>query len=274
MEYISFKKLRRDDRISLFFPGWKPGEKVAFYSPHDDDAVLGAGYLLLATLTAGGIPHVFIFCRGDAGYSTAAEKKGLAKKRKEEASRAYGILGVPPENIRFFDIPDFSLMARLDRLLPSGQGLFEKIIGRLRKEQISRVVFSSGYLEHWDHTAVYNVGVYFSSQAQDPILVDLGKPFPMKTFLAYSVWGDIEPASARDNIRADLGILATEKEEQKVLQAVRAFSSQKRIIQSILVHRRKRKTEDGYLELYKSIQVREPIDFSPYFKLLKKLKKR
>jgi LmbE family N-acetylglucosaminyl deacetylase len=274
MEYISFKKLRRDDRISLFFPGWKPGEKVAFYSPHDDDAVLGAGYLLLATLKAGGIPHVFIFCRGDAGYSTAAEKKGLVKKRKEEASRGYGILGVPRENIRFFHIPDFSLMARLDRLPPSGQGLFEKIIGRLRKEQISRVVFSSGYLEHWDHTAVYNIGVYFSSQAQDPILVDLGKPFPMKTYLAYSVWGDIEPASTRDNIRADLGILATEKEEQKVLQAVRAFSSQKRIIQSIIVRRRKRKTEDGYLELYKSIQVREPIDFSPYLKLMKKLKKR
>ena len=272
MEFINFLNLKRSNRIGLLFSGWIAGEKVAFYSPHDDDAVLGAGYLILATIKAGGSPHVFIFCQGDAGYSTAEEKKGIVKRRKEEAVRAYGILGVPEKNIHFFNIPDFSLMARLDRKLPRGEGLFDKIVAALRKERISRVVFSSGYFEHWDHTAVFYAGIYSSPQAQDPILIDLGKPSLVKTYLTYSVWADFEPLlRSRNGIKAELGILATVKEEKRVLDAIRVFSSQNRIIQDIVAHRQKRKLEEGYLELYKSIPLREPIDFKPYFRLLKKI---
>jgi len=271
MEFINFLNLERTRQIDLLFPGWKKGEKVAFYSPHDDDAALGAGYLMMATLESGGIPHIYIFCQGDAGYSTLREKKDIVKRRKEEAVRSYGLLGVPEKNVHFFAISDFSLMGRLDRRLPQGKGVFDKIISTLRAEQISRAVFSSGYLEHWDHTAVFNAGVYLSSQAQDPILVDLGKPFPMKTYLAYSVWGDFEPSPlGRDKIRADLGILAAAEEETRVLNAIMAFSSQNRIIQDIVSHREKRRSEEGYLELYKSIPVRKSIDYAPYFRILKK----
>jgi LmbE family N-acetylglucosaminyl deacetylase len=271
MEFINFLSFKRSRKIVLLCPGWEKGEKVAFYSPHDDDAVLGAGYLMMATLESGGIPHIYIFCKGDAGYSTLREKKDIVKRRKEEAVRSYGLLGVPGKNVHFFDIPDFSLMGRLDRRLPQGKGVFDKIISTLRAEQISRAVFSSGYLEHWDHTAVFNAGVYLSSQAQDPILVDLGKPFPMKTYLTYSVWGDLEPAPiSRDEIRADLGIIATPQEENRVLEAIKAFSSQNRIILDIVAHREKRRSEEGYLELYKSIPVRKSVDYTPYFRILKK----
>ena len=43
MEFIYFSSLRRSPCLDLIFPGWVKGENVAFYSPHDDDAVLGAG---------------------------------------------------------------------------------------------------------------------------------------------------------------------------------------------------------------------------------------
>lgn len=274
MEFVDFTKLLKRGRIDLVFPGWKKGEPVAFFSPHDDDAVLGAGYLILATVRSGGVPAVIVFCRGDAGYSTPAEKKSIVQRRKKEAIRAYGALGVREKDIHFFSIPDFSLRSHLDRLPPWGKGVFDKIVSILREERISRVIFSSGYLEHWDHTAVFEAGVYTSSQAQDPILADLGRPHPMRTYLAYSVWGDFEPAPSGQATRADLGILAAEKDEQRVIRAIKEFSSQARIIKNIVAHRQKRKTQGGYLELYKMIKLRRPIDYSPYFSILGKLDRR
>jgi LmbE family N-acetylglucosaminyl deacetylase len=273
MEFVDFAEVQKRGRINLLFPGWKKGERVAFFSPHDDDAVLGAGYLILAAANSGGRPLVIVFCQGDAGYSTPGEKKGIVERRKKEAVLAYGILGVHEEDIHFFNIPDFSLMAHLDRRPPWGQGVFDNIISILRKERISRVMFSSGHLEHWDHTAVFEAGVYTSSQAQDPILADLGRPHTLRTYLAYSVWGDFEPAPPGKATRADFGILATDEDEQRVIEAIMSFSSQARIIKNIVAHRKKRKTQGGFLELYKSIKLRQPIDYSPYFDLLKKIRR-
>jgi LmbE family N-acetylglucosaminyl deacetylase len=273
MEYVDFQNLRRSRRINLLFPGWKSSERVAFFSPHDDDALLGAGHLILSTVRSGGVPLVFIFCRGDAGYSTLGEQTGIVRRRKKEAVSAYGRLGVKKPDIRFFDIPDFSLMAQLDRRPPWGRGIFDKIISALRKERISRVIFSSGYLEHWDHTAVFYAGIYTSPQAQDPILAGLGSPHPIKTHLAYSVWGDFEPSPAGQEVRANLGILATGEDEKIVIEAIKEFSSQARIIKNIVAHRKKRSTQGGYLELYKSIKLRQPIDYSPYFGRLLKINK-
>lgn len=271
MQFLDFVQLKMRGRINVLFPGWKKGERVAFLSPHDDDAILGAGQLILATLSSGGVPYVLVFCRGDAGYSTPAEKKGIVQKRKREAVRAYGRLGVKEQNIRFFGIPDFSLMAHLDRQPPWGKGVFDKVVSHLRRERISRAVFSSGYLEHWDHTAVYYTGIYASSQAQDPILVDLGQPHPIRTYLAYAVWGDFEPALPGQRTRADLGILASDEDEKRVMESIKEFSSQARIIKNIVAHRRRRKTPAGNLELYKNIKLRQPADYSAYFDWLNKM---
>ena len=164
-------------------------------------------------------------------------------------------------------------MSQLDRRPPWGKGIFDTIVSMLRQERISRVIFSSGHLEHWDHTAVFYAGIYTSPQAQDPILVDLGSPHPIKTYLAYSVWGDFEPAPERQEIRADVGIVAADEDEKRVIEAIKEFSSQARIIKAIVASRKKRKTQSGYLELYKNIRLRQPIDYSPYFTLFKTMQK-
>lgn len=274
MEFIDFARLRRSQKIDLFFPGWKKGEKVAFLSPHDDDVVLGAGYLLNAVKESGGIPLVFIFCKGDAGYSAAEDKNTIVKTRKKETIRAYEKLGVREGNLFNTDIPDFSLPPYVNRNLPRGKGLFEEQIRFFRKERVSRVVFASGFYEHWDHTAVYHMGIYTSPQAGDPILADLGEPFAPMSYYVYSVWGDFEPEkSGPDAIRADKGILADREQENMVREAIQAFSSQKKIFQTIVSHREKRKSEQGYLELYKTIAVRGQTDFGLYFNLLTKCQK-
>jgi LmbE family N-acetylglucosaminyl deacetylase len=273
MEFVNFYSLKRSQSIELFFPGWKKGEKVAFLSPHDDDVILGAAYLLMATLEQGGIPLVFIFCSGDAGYSSEEDKDSIVKKRKKETKKAYGHLGIKEENIFYSDIPDFSLSPYLNRKLPKGKGLFEEMIKHFRKEHVSRVIFSSGFYEHWDHTAVYHMGIYTSPQAGDPILADLGAPFGPKSYYVYSVWGDFEPPRTDETIRADMGILAKEDSENFVREAVQAFSSQKKIFKTLVDYREKRKSNSGYLELYKTIQVRQQIDFKAYFDLLPLCKK-
>lgn len=275
MEFIDFDSLRRSKRIDLLFPDWKKGEKVAFLSPHDDDVVLGAGYLLKAVVENGGIPLVFIFCKGDAGYSAVEDKTTIVKKRKKETIKAYKKLGVREGNLFYSDIPDFSLPPYVNRNLPRGKGLFEEQVRLFRKEQVSRVVFANGFYEHWDHTAVHNMGIYTSPQAGDPILADLGEPYAPKSYYVYSVWGDFEPEKTeRDVIRADKGILVDKDQENMVRKAIQAFSSQKKIYKTIVNYREKRKSASGYLELYKTETVRSQIDFKAYFNLLAKCKKR
>jgi LmbE family N-acetylglucosaminyl deacetylase len=273
MQFIDFLSLRRSSRIDLFFPGWKKGERVAFLSPHDDDVVLGAAYLPSATVEEGGFPLVFIFCKGDAGYSVPEDKDIIVKTRKKETLRAYRKLGVNEDNLFYSDIPDFSLPPYVNRDLQRGKGLFEEQIRVFRKEKVSRVVFSSGFYEHWDHTAVFQMGIYTSPQAGDPILADLGKPYAPKSYYAYSVWGDFEPQRAGPSaLSADKGIVIEKKQEDTIREAIQAFSSQKKIFKTIVDYREKRKSDSGYLELYKTIGIRRPIDFKAYFERLAKCK--
>jgi LmbE family N-acetylglucosaminyl deacetylase len=275
MEFIDFRSRLRSSRMEILFPGWTSGERVAFFSPHDDDVALGAGYLLLATAKNGGTPSIFIFCSGDAGYSTPEEKATIVSTRKKEAVAAYGDLGVDKKNIIFFDIPDFSLMAAMNREAPAGKSLFDRIVMFFRSMKISRVVFPSGHYEHWDHTAAFYHGIYTSPQAGDPILADLGTPQTLSSYLVYSVWGDFEPSNARQKgIRADFGILARERQEMAVRKALGRFVSQGKImLNTVAMLRDRRKTRSGYLELYKKAGVREPIDFGPYFRLLENCRK-
>jgi len=275
MEFIDFSAETRSPRIEALFPGWVRGEKVAFYSPHDDDVALGAGYLVQAVIDNGGIPVVLIFCSGDAGYSAREAKTTIVATRKKEAVRAYRELGVGKNNIIFLNIPDFALMASVGRSSSGKTCLFNKLVAFLRKKKISRIVSSSGHFEHWDHTAAFYLAAYTSPQAGDPILADLGKPFPIQSYLAYSVWADFEPSlGGKRGIRADKGILAGERHEAAVRKALTSFVSQGKImLQTMAIERDERRSASGFLELYQDIKLRSPIDYKPYFARLKKCKK-
>jgi len=273
MEFVDFTRRVRSKDIELLFPRWQRGERVAFLSPHDDDVILGAGYILDAAVNSGGECHVYVFCKGDAGYSSAEEKESVVERRRTETIDCYSSIGVVPESIYFADIPDFSLMSYLNRKLPNGAGLFDYLVREFRENRISRVVFSNGHFEHWDHTAVFLMGMYTVAQAGDPILADLGAPSIVQSFLVYSVWGDFDPQPAfAGGIRVDKGILADPQTEQRVRRAIEAFSSQRSIIQGIIAHREQRRSPHGYLELYRTAEVRTQIYYRPYINALNTLK--
>ncbi len=269
MEFVDFGTGEREPGLKLFFPGWKKGETVAFLSPHDDDAALGAGYLVRAVKKHGGTPVILIFCRGDAGYSKAGDKKTIVATRRREAVASYGLLGVPPEDIFFFGLPDLSLMGRVDRIMPGGgKGAVDALIRVLRSRRAGRVVFSSPHHENWDHTAVHHLGMYAAPQAGDPILADLGPPSPVQSCLIYSVWADFEPGPG-GGLPADLGILAGPGEERLVRKALAAFASQAAIMDNTAAARREaRRGPEGWLELYKRADVRLPVNYPRYFREL------
>lgn len=272
MEFIDFREGTRGDGLEVLFPGWTKGEGVAFYSPHDDDVVLGAGYLVRAVIENSGTPHILVFCRGDAGYSTPEEKSGIVSVRRKETIQAYGILGVPASDIRNFDVPDFGLMDQAGRR--NEGSLFDRLVSFLRERRIGRVVFTSGNFEHWDHTAVFYAGIYTSPQAGDPILADLGPPSPIKSYLTYGVWSDFAAAPGSDGIRAGKAILASPDDESLIRKALAAFASQGKIMRNtVAALRDKRRTEDGFLELYQDVAIRRPVDFGPYRSALENLRK-
>lgn len=74
VRYYDLKQQTGSDSIDLLFPGLDPtNEHVVVFSPHDDDAILGAGYLICALQEIGCPVTILIFCDGRAGYSTPAE---------------------------------------------------------------------------------------------------------------------------------------------------------------------------------------------------------
>lgn len=274
MEFIDFRDDRRGPSIEVLFPGWKArGEAVAFLSPHDDDVVLGAGYLVRAVIEAGGRPVVVVFCKGDAGYSTPAGKRSIVRTRRAEADEAYRTLGVGAADIHFFGLPDLSLMTYVNRKVPGKAGVLDRLIGLLRTCRAGRVVFSSPHFENWDHTAVFNLGMYAAPQTGDPILADLGPPSPVTSNLVYSVWGDFPaPDGPSGPLRADAAILAGEREERLVRKALRAFASQAAVMGNTVAGQRDaRRGPAGWLELYQRARVRRPIDYGPYFERLVKM---
>jgi hypothetical protein len=162
-------------------------------------------------------------------------------------------------------------MAHIDRIMPDGRpGVVDELIRVLRTRQAGRVVFTSPHFENWDHTAVHHLGMYAASQAGDPILADLGAPSPVVSLLVYSVWGDLAPVEGR-TLRADLGILADDRDEKAARKALAAFGSQAAIMENTVAARRDaRRGPDGWLELYGRAAVREPVNYLAYVRELNK----
>lgn len=275
MKYYDLQNKKGVYSIDMVFPNWeKANEKIAIFSPHDDDGVLGAGYAISSALENGGEVYIFIFCNGDAGYSSVALKNEIVKLRELEAIKAYKKLGIKESNIIRFGYSDFNISPFVGRFLLNGErGTFQRVIEELRELQISRVVIPNGYREHIDHETVFRIGAFDAPQNGDKILVDLGKPSVVKSILQYSVWSDFSPEDSiitgRDmNIRANRAILASAEQEDIVIQAIREFKSQGEIINGLIDSRQERRLGSNFLELYMLYDARPRLNFYPYIKLI------
>lgn len=289
MEFYNLHTKAKSTNINLFFLDWKDGnERVVIFSPHDDDVLLGAAYILLATLANKGEVYVIIFNDGSAGYSKLELKEQIVETRKRETLNALRVLGVGEKNIIRFELPDFSGIHYLGWKLPwisnndkLNEGLFSKVVTTLRKIKATRLILPNGYREHIDHTASCLSAMFDGPQAGDTVIVDYGEPFKIKSFLQYSVWADLSPEDAvihkRDlSIRANKAVVVDNKIEKKVINALMEFKTQQDIISYILAIRKDRKIndkDDRFIELYLEIDPRPRLNYDPYKKLISEIDK-
>jgi LmbE family N-acetylglucosaminyl deacetylase len=270
--YYDLRKRIRGSDIELIFPNWQSREEVlVVLSPHDDDAVLGAGYVTLAALANGASVYVIIFCDGRAGYSSIRAKPHIVETRRTEAVAAYGLLGLDEGHLIRFDYPDFSVRNYLGWVLPDGrEGIFPRSVRILRELNATRLLIANGYREHVDHSAVALVGMWDGPQAGDPVLVDWGSPQRVKTFFTYAVWGRLSSEDALVSRESDLDVRGNrlvsvnDDVEGKIRQSIKQFRSQARVIEAIIQVRKGRKVGDRFIEPYLEFDPRPSSCLSPY----------
>ncbi|TFG01623.1 MAG: PIG-L family deacetylase [Promethearchaeota archaeon] len=284
--YYDLQLKNSSTNIEIVFPRWKHSdENLVIFSPHDDDVILGAGYILLAALRSGAKVYIIIFNDGSAGYSKIALKDEIISTRKLETLNALKILGIEKDKIIRFNIPDFSGIHYLGWKFPwkkednrESEGLFSKVISTLRKIKATRLVFPNGYREHIDHTAVYLSAMFDGPQVGDSVIIDYGEPSEIHTFLQYSVWSKFSPENSilkkqDTRIRANKAISVNKEMEDIISEALREFKTQKEIISNIMNVRKERKMEDSerFIELYLSIDPRPQFNYNPYKKLISEI---
>ena len=257
--------------IDLLFPGFGKDEVLLIMSPHDDDAIIGAGYAMLAAQQAGAEVYVMIFCRGDAGYSTVEEKDTIEEVRKRETDACYGRLGIPADHIIRLNYPDFSAIGHWGWEKADGKpGDMPTILRFLREQKVTRVMIPNHYHEHIDHLAAHLMASFDCPQAGDAALVDYGTPHAVRSTLEYSVWADLDPEDALVNgrpsdLRANRILVASAAVEEKIDYAIEAYVSQAKIIEGLVNSRAERKTAKGdFVEVYIAFDCRPKISFKPY----------
>ena len=259
------------DDINLLFPGWSSNEVLTVMSPHDDDAIIGAGYAIMAAQKAGAEVYVVIFCRGDAGYSSVEEKDTIEAVRQAETVACYGRLGIPADHILRMNYPDFSAISHWGWTLATGDaGDMPTLLRFLREKKVTRVMIPNHYHEHIDHLAAHLMASFNVPQAGDACLVDYGTPHPVVSTLEYSVWADLDPEDALihgrpANLRANRILMVSPAVEEAIDHAIEAYVSQEKIIEGLVNSRKERQTADGrFIEVYLTMDCRPKIQLRPY----------
>ena len=278
-KYYNVNERTVSDDINVIFPNFGENEVLAVMSPHDDDAIIGAGYAMLAAKKAGADVYVVIFCRGDAGYSTVEEKETIEEVRKKETFDCYERLGIPEDHIIRLDFRDFSAFGNIGWEKADGkEGDMPRILKFFRDKKVTRVMVPNHHREHIDHTAAHIMSSFNVPQAGDICIVDNGTPHSVKSVLEYSVWADLAPDDALvngrpSNLRANRILAVSADVEEEIANAVSAYVSQIEIIKGLVAARKERKTADGdYVEVYLTLDCRPKIDFSPYKEFVESVK--
>jgi LmbE family N-acetylglucosaminyl deacetylase len=213
-------------------------ERWLFVSPHDDDAVLGAGLLLQAAVRDGVEVHLAVVTDGRMGYCTDDQRDRIVEIRKKESQAAYGLIGI--ENIHWLDYPDCDLRRYAGRRrvdsLPGGRapdvragfnGLQNSFTALLRDLRPRAVFAATGADYHPDHKVVSEELEISLFHAGGAVWPELGAPVQNTPQLfEYAVYCDYpaEPTVQAVGEQADF---------DAKLRAVGAYRSQKQIAELI-----------------------------------------
>ena len=204
------------------------GKTVAVICPHDDDGIIGCGGLL-NRLSCKIKLYVIILTDGSLGYSQNDLKGSIIEIRKEEAKKAYSLLGA---KTIFLDFPDMSLHPYRCWKTPGGkEGGYLKLLKILRKIQPDTLFIPNPLDRHPDHKAGYDMASVCSFQLQEPVAVEFEGVKKLENILIYKVW---------DNLKKTTHFFKIEKEEKnKKHSSLLQFKSQEKILGSLNLNMKK-----------------------------------
>jgi LmbE family N-acetylglucosaminyl deacetylase len=207
-------------------------ERHLMISPHDDDAVLGAGLLIQLAKREKVPVHILIVTDGSMGYCSLDEKSTIAEIRRDESFECYQSLGVAKRNIVWLGFPDCQLSNQRGRRPAAGDdpvgisgftGMQNAFTYHLRKIRPTQCFLPTWNDLHPDHRIIYEEFLISMFHAAGNIWPELGEPLEKVPYVnTYAVYCDFaEPPTLR--MRTPISYL------EKKLKAIGAFRSQKQI---------------------------------------------
>jgi LmbE family N-acetylglucosaminyl deacetylase len=237
-EEIEFVRLVGNERrvgsyLSDVSQTWQ-GKKQCFLmiSPHDDDAVLGAGLLIQLAKRENISVYILIVTDGRMGYCSEDEKDSISEIRRNESYECYQSLGVPKKNIIWLGFPDCRLNNYRGRApaepkeplaIKGYTGLQNAFTYHLRKIRPTQCFLPTWNDLHPDHRIIYEELLISLFHAAGNIWPELGQPLSNVPYVhTYAVYCDfLAPPTLR--MRTPKSYL------EKKLKAISAFRSQKQI---------------------------------------------
>jgi LmbE family N-acetylglucosaminyl deacetylase len=207
-------------------------ERHLMISPHDDDAVLGAGLLIQLAKREKVPVHILIVTDGSMGYCSLDEKSTIAEIRRDESFECYQSLGVAKRNIVWLGFPDCQLSNQRGRRPAAGDdpvgisgftGMQNAFTYHLRKIRPTQCFLPTWNDLHPDHRIIYEEFLISMFHAAGNIWPELGKPLEKVPYVnTYAVYCDFaQPPTLR--MRTPISYL------EKKLKDISAFRSQKQI---------------------------------------------
>ncbi|TKJ35393.1 MAG: GlcNAc-PI de-N-acetylase [Planctomycetes bacterium B3_Pla] len=207
-------------------------ERFLMISPHDDDAVLGAGLLIQLAKRENVPVHIMIVTDGSMGYCSIDEKDSIAEIRRNETFECYQSLGVPKENIVWLGFADCQLSNHRGRsaakpddpeAIEGFTGLQNAFTYHLRKIKPTQCFLPTSNDLHPDHRIIYDEFLISLFHAAGNIWPELGKPLEKVPYVhTFAVYCDFAaPPTLR--MRTPISYL------ENKLDAIAAFRSQKQI---------------------------------------------
>jgi LmbE family N-acetylglucosaminyl deacetylase len=216
--------------VSRHWQGKK--ERFLMISPHDDDAVLGAGLLIQLAKRENVPVHILVVTDGSMGYCSIEEKDSIADIRRDEAFECYQKLGVPKKNIVWLGFTDCRLNDYRGRrpietkeptTISGFTGLQNSFTHYLRKIKPTQCFLPTSNDLHPDHRIIYDEFLISLFHAAGNIWPELSKPLSRVPYVnTYAVYCDF-PAPPT------LRMHTPESYLENKLKAISAFRSQKQI---------------------------------------------
>jgi len=205
---------------------------VFVISPHDDDAIIGGGLMMLSALRAKVAVHVAVITDGSQGYCSAKEEDTIGEIRQRETFAACKRLGVKRSNVHWLGFPDCQLSQYQGRRRAEAsdatacqgytglQNSFTELLRRLKPTQVFLPTSSD---LHPDHKIVYAEMLISCFHASGAIWPELGKPLKKVPHIhELAVYCNF-PAPPQLRVKAPMSAL------RKKLDAILEFQSQRQI---------------------------------------------